>query len=282
MDAAVQPGGRGQPRRRVRRRLDAGDGEHAAATCSAQARLAAYAASSGETPHGSWPRSPARAGRDPYTPLFDFFVDQAGPQRVPGARRRTTSPPRTAPASCTSRRPSARRTRSSPTPPGIDRWSPVDDQGKFTSQVPPYAGRAGVRRQQADHRATSRSAGLLLRQDTYDAPVPALLALRHPADLQGGLVVVRRGHPVPGPDGRAEPADHLGARRTSRTARSASGWRTPGTGRSAATVSGVRRSRCGSRTTRRTRGSTSTARSTSWSATSGSGRPTCTGRSSTS
>ena len=113
-------------------------------------------------------------------------------------------------------------------------------------------------------------------------PVPALLALRQPADPARGVVVVRRGDQVPRPDGRAEPGDQLGARRTSRTASSASGWRTPATGRSPATGSGARRSRCGSRTTRRTRASTSTARSTSWSATSACARPTCTARSSTS
>ena len=44
-----------------------------------------------------------------------------------------------------------------------------------------------------------------------------------------------------------------------------------GTGRSPATGTGARRSRCGSPTTRRTRAPTSTARSTSWSATSGCG-----------
>ena len=112
--------------------------------------------------------------------------------------------------------------------------------------------------------------------------VPALLALRAAARLQGGLVVVRRGHEVPRPDGRAQPADHAGCPSTSRTAASASGWPTPATGRSAATASGARRSRCGAATTRTTRASTSTARSPTSSATSASPSPTCTARWSTS
>ena len=43
-------------------------------------------------------------------------------------------------------------------------------------------------------------------------PVPALLALREPADPARRRLVVRRRSRVPRPDGRAEPADHLGAR----------------------------------------------------------------------
>ena len=76
-------------------------------------------------------------------------------------------------------------------------------------------------------------------------PVPALLALRQPADPAGGRLVVRAGHGVPRPDGRAEPARSPGCPRTSRTASSASGWRAPATGRSPATGTGARRSRCG-------------------------------------
>ena len=60
------------------------------------------------------------------------------------------------------------------------------------------------------------------------ALLPALLALPEPADLQGGVELVRRGDQVQGPDGRAERADHLGPRPMSRMASSASGWRTQG------------------------------------------------------
>ena len=56
---------------------------------------------------------------------------------------------------------------------------------------------------------------LLLRHETLRAPVPALLALRQPADPAGGVVVVRRGDAVPGPDGRAEPARSPGCPSTS-------------------------------------------------------------------
>ncbi len=37
---------------------------------------------------------------------------------------------------------------------GIEPSSPVDEQARFTAEVPPYAGTAGLRRQQADHDAT--------------------------------------------------------------------------------------------------------------------------------
>ena len=93
---------------------------------------------------------------------------------------------------------------------GIEVVNPVDAQGKFTSQVPPYEG-YHVFDANIPIMADLKEAGLLLRRDSYEHSVPALLALRHPADPAGGVVLVRRGDQVPGPDGRAEPADHLGA-----------------------------------------------------------------------
>ena len=144
-------------------------------------------------------------------------------------------------------------------------------------------GHAGVRRQQPDHPARRLKApAWVLRPRDLRPPVPALLALREPAHPAGGRLVVRRGHEVPGPDGRAEPADHLGARaRQGRPVRQVAGGRArlvdlpqP--------VLGLADPGVGSATTRRTRAPTSTARWTSWSATSACGRPTCTGRRSTS
>ena len=134
---------------------------------------------------------------------------------------------------------------------GIAVVCPVDDRGPLHRRGPRLRGAAGLRGQPADHPRPAGpracwSARLLRPQ------LPALLAHRHAAGLQGGQLVVRRGDCHQGPHARAQPADHLGARRTSRTAPSASGWRVPVTGRSPATASGVRRSRCGRATTRRT------------------------------
>ena len=88
------------------------------------------------------------------------------------------------------------------------------------------------------------------------AQLSALLADRPAADLQGDPVLVREGHRLPRPHGRAQPGHHLGARaRQGRHLRQLA-RRTRATGTSAATASGARRSRCGSRTTRNIRGST--------------------------
>ena len=56
-------------------------------------------------------------------------------------------------------------------------------------------------------------------------------------------------HQDPRPDARRSTRRSAGCPSTSRTASSASGWRTPATGRSPATGSGAARSRCGSPTT---------------------------------
>ncbi len=163
---------------------------------------------------------------------------------------------------------------------GIEPVVPVDDQGRFTAEVPDYAGQHVF---DANPRiiADLKAAGTLVRHETYDHNYPHCWRSDNADDLQGGLLLVRRGHHVPRPHGRAEPADQLGARARPGRPRSASGWRTPATGRSAATASGARRSRSGSATTRATRAPTSTARSTSSSATSACARPTCTGPTST-
>ena len=164
---------------------------------------------------------------------------------------------------------------------GIPTICPMDEHGQFTAEVGTVDGHARVRRQPArdpcPEGARRRAAPCHLRP-----LVPALLALRPAARVPGDLVVVRAGHRVPRPHGRTQPADHLAAGAHQGRAASASGSRTPATGRSAGTASGVRRSRCGSPTTRPTRASTCTARSPTSRPTSASRSPTCTGRTSTS
>ena len=103
---------------------------------------------------------------------------------------------------------------------GIEVVVPVDAGGKFTAEVRAVRRAARVRRQQGDHRrpqgrrrdgaARHRGHAAAAARDLRP-PVPALLALRQPADLPRGVVVVRQGDGVQGPHGRAQPADHLGA-----------------------------------------------------------------------
>ena len=66
----------------------------------------------------------------------------------------------------------------------------VDDQAVFTSVVPPYQGQH-VFEANRRHRARPQGAGSGAAARVLRAPVPALLALRQPADLQGGLELVR-------------------------------------------------------------------------------------------
>ena len=68
----------------------------------------------------------------------------------------TTSPPRTAPGSCTSHRPSVRRTRSSPTRPASRSWSAGRHRRQVRLPGAAVRGPAGVRRQPADHQGPQR------------------------------------------------------------------------------------------------------------------------------
>ena len=86
-------------------------------------------------------------------------------------------------------------------------------------------GPARVRRERR-HRGPAARAGQPGAEGNLHALLPALLAVPEPADLQGGVELVRRGEHVPGPDGRAERADHLGARaRQGRPVRQVAGRR---------------------------------------------------------
>ncbi len=200
---------------------------------------------------------------------------------VPGPRPPTSCRPRTAPASSTSRRASARTTSSPATRPASRRSCPMDEHGRYTAEV--ARGSASTcSTPTRTSSATSRTPASCVRHETYDHPYPHCWRCAQPLVYRADLVVVRRGHGVPRPHGRAQRARSPGCPSTSSTAASASGCRTPATGRSAATASGARRSRCGAATTRATRGSTSTARSPSWRPTSACGSPTSTGRPSTS
>ena len=172
----------------------------------------------------------------------------------------TSSRPRTAPASCTSRRPSARTTTAWPRPPQV----PFDPT-TAAHAVQPGAARRHLRRARARprRRAPTRGAssrtpqlteeliddlrerGLLLRVRGLRALLPALLALRHAADLLRQTVLVHRHLAAARASCSRRTRRSPGTRRTSSTGASATGWRTTSTGRSRASATGARRCRCG-------------------------------------
>ena len=151
VDAAVQPGDRGRPRRRLRR--GASRAEHVRRRALPAGRRAAAAlrprARRGRRGAGRPPAEGLRAGRPALHPAVRLLPRQRRTRT--GSWPPTTSPPRTAPGRCTSRRPSARRTRSSPTPPA----STVVTRRRGRASSPPRCrlrGHARVRREQPHHR----------------------------------------------------------------------------------------------------------------------------------
>ena len=94
---------------------------------------------------------------------------------------------------------------------GIPTLVPMDEHGRYTGEVPDWAGEHVfeanphiIRRLKDD--------GVVAAPRDLRPPVPALLAVRAAARLPGDLIVVRRGHQVPRSHGRAQRPDHLGAR----------------------------------------------------------------------
>ena len=275
MDAALQHRPGGGAGRRLRgdgegRRAGDPRGKLAGALCAGAGRLPPCRRGEGQ-PNSSGapisrcsPSSPARR-----------------PRAASASSPATSSRWARAPASSTSRRPSARTTSMSARRKAC-RWS---IRWIWTATSParrrPMPGLNVFEANKADHPRPQGGRRRLPPRDLRPQ-LSALLAHRPAADLQGDAVLVRRGDQVPRPHGGAQPGHHLGAARMCATASSATGWPTRATGTSAATASGARRSRCGSRTIRTIRAPTSMARWTSWSAISACGRRTCTGPMSTS
>ena len=155
-------------------------------------------------------RAGPRAGRAPLHPDVRLPGRAGRPERLPGARRRL----RHRRGRHRRRAPGAGVRRGRPERLQRGRHPDHRDRGRphpvHRARARPYQGvqvfdanKPIIRRAQGPGRGAA-ARGL-------HALVPALLALRHPAGLQGGVVVVRRGDQVPGPDGRAEPGDHLDA-----------------------------------------------------------------------
>ena len=124
-------------------------GPASTASCWREARLAAYARELGEEPEvlGTYRGSDLLGTALPAAvPVLHGLAPTLFRCCPP-----TSSPPRTAPASCTWRRPTARTTRRPPTKPASSPVTPVDAKGRFDATVPGLPGPARLRRQPADH-----------------------------------------------------------------------------------------------------------------------------------
>ena len=75
---------------------------------------------------------------------------------------------------------------------GIAVVCPVDSRARFTAEVPPYEGAAGLRGQPADNRRPQAQRRPGAPRDLR-ALLPALLADRHAAHIQGRQLLVRQG-----------------------------------------------------------------------------------------
>ena len=153
-----------------------------------EARLRHYAKELG----GLRPRSARVTGRElvgrRYTPLFDFLVEQAGTnafQVLAGRlrhhrgrhRRRALAPA------------FGEDDQTSATPPASRPWSLWTSTRKFTAaRSPATRGMQVFEANKPVHPRAQGARACVLRHDTLHPLVPALLALRHPAGLQGGVV----------------------------------------------------------------------------------------------
>ena len=121
----------------------------------------------GEDARGRSTASRARRSSAPAT-------SRRSPSSPAGVRRRratpccpaTSSPPRTAPASCTPRSPSARTTSASAQEQGLTVVNPVRPDGTYDERIGPYAGR-WVKDADADLVEDLRARGRLLRAEPY-------------------------------------------------------------------------------------------------------------------
>ena len=183
----------------------------------------------------------------------------------------TSSAPRTAPASCTWRPASARTTRRVCDAVGIPTSCPIDEHGRFTPRCPPYAGHARLRRQPGRSSSDLKARGVVVRHETYDHAYPHCWRTGTPLIYKAISSWFVQVTAITRPDGRAEPADHLGARaRPGRQLRQVARQR-PRLEHQPQPLLGLADPGVAAATTRRTRASTSTARSPSSSATSACG-----------
>ena len=134
----------------------------------ARARLAAYSRELGESPEVLASYTGAQLVGTRYTPPFDFFVGRAHAHQVLPADYVTTEDGtgvvHIAPAF-------GEEDKAVTDAAGIEVVNPVDSQGKFTAQVPPYEG-YHVFDANIPIMADLKESGLLLRRDSYEHPYP--------------------------------------------------------------------------------------------------------------
>jgi isoleucyl-tRNA synthetase len=163
---------------------------------------------------------------------------------------------------------------------GLPVVDPVDLEGNFTSLVPPYQGK-NVFDANKDIIRDLKAAGVVLRHETYDHNYPHCWRTDQPLIYKAMpswyvKVTAFRDRMVELNRDITWVPEHI------RDCIFGNWLANARAGISAATVTGARRSRCGSPMTRPIRGSTATARSTRSSAISACVRRTCIGRMSTS
>ena len=191
VDAAVEPR-RSRSARTSTTSWSSGHGR-ASGTSSPRPGSARTPRELGEATRGAGTFTGARAGRARATRRCSTSSSSRPAERVPGARRRLRHHRgrhrrRAHRAGVRRGRPGRHRRRRHPSV-----VSPVDAHGEFTAQVPPYAGHAGLRRQQADHPRPQGAPGVLLRHDTYDHSYPHCWRCDTPLVYRAVVVVVRRG-----------------------------------------------------------------------------------------
>lgn len=134
----------------------------------AQARLGAYAKELGEDPAVLATFTGSQLQGTPYSPPFSFFVGRDNAHQVLAADYVTTEDGtgvvHIAPAF-------GEEDKVVTDAAGIEVVNPVDAQGRFTGQVPPYEG-FQVLDANIPIMADLKAAGLLLRRDSYEHPYP--------------------------------------------------------------------------------------------------------------
>ncbi len=204
VDPALQPG----PRRRRRTSTTPSSSATGAASCSAPPSPPSTPRSSGAAVQVGTVTGSELVGRR-YRPLFHYFADTPNAFRGPGRRlrdHRGGHRGRAHGARIRRGRPAGLRGRRHPG--GVPGRRP----GPLHRRGPRLRGPAGVRGQPAHRPRPARPRASSSAQDSYVHSLPALLADRHPARLQGGELVVRQGDRHQGPPARAQPGDHLGSR----------------------------------------------------------------------
>ena len=215
-DHAVDAAGQPRPRRRPRHRLRRRRARRRARTCWPPSAWPPTPPSSAPAPRSGGHASRAPTSSAPRVPPAVRLLHRRRALRhragVPGPRRRLRVDRGRHRRSSTWRPASARTTRWPATPSASRRSCRWTSTAGTRPRSRPWAGEHVFDANPPRHPPPQGRAASSLRHETYDHPLPALLALRPAARLPGHLVVVRRGHQVPRPHGRAQRADHVGAR----------------------------------------------------------------------